>query len=72
MNWNPSKDDVVAVCESIVTDWYKYDECSNGWHYVSCRHCCASIKEINGTYEDLKHDLDCPYLIAQDILTGAQ
>jgi hypothetical protein len=64
------KDDVITVAKAMVNDFGKW-ECAglsfsdfDGWE---CNFCYAGkVEEIN----DIKHDLDCPVLVAQDILTN--
>lgn len=67
------KKDVIAIAEALLDpdacyDYYGGDYDENGY---TCNHCCKFQNEdrIKAVGKSSIHELDCPVLIAQDILT---
>jgi len=61
-----NKDDVLILAKTILEDCvYFYDSCDYRGQY-ECKYCNSKSYELN----DFKHELDCPALVAQDIMTG--
>jgi len=42
----------------------------NGADDATCPFCYAKTWDVNAGMEDIKHKLDCEYLIAKDLLTN--
>lgn len=63
-------EDVRKVAKALIEDAIEWDEGYTNWYNCHdgyrCNYCSASEYE---TTESLKHDLDCPVLVAQDLLT---
>lgn len=64
------KEDVIAVAEALVNpDTYAdYDGGDYGSQRYVCMYCDGSSR-IDTSHLDITHDLDCPVLIARDLLT---
>lgn len=61
------KEDVVILAEAILEHWQYYDNGDYSPTFYSCEFCTGhSIK----SYEDVEHTLDCPVLVAKDVMTG--
>ena len=62
--------DVLKIARAILEDPV---QCMSGDFvtYFWCEHCDAEIHGYQYGATDLKHDLDCPVLVAQDILVGS-
>ena len=64
-----SKSDVITMAKTILDTCI----CVNGENsrdYYYCNHCNG--KSVNDYDETIKHEKDCPVLIAQDILTRVE
>ena len=65
------KDDIKIVCETILNNWEDY----NAQSRYRCNYCTGHYssskdyptKLVNGYH----HSLDCPVLVAQDLLTNS-
>jgi len=66
---NFSKDDVLILAKAVIEDPLVY---SSGDYvsYFYCQYCNAELHGHQCHANDFKHDLNCPVLVAQDILTG--
>jgi len=64
-----NKEDVLTMAKAILEEPLEY---MNGDYtpYYFCKYCDAELHGFQYTADDFKHDLNCPVLIAQDILTG--
>lgn len=68
--WNPSKDDIEIVCDAILERFIEEDP-SRG-------DCCLFCFKVYGNYKKRfsdkgirePHEVNCPVLVAQDIMTG--
>ena len=67
-----SEEDVLtvarAVIEKSVIKNVEPDDDDIFW--FTCNYCSAVLRRWEGDKEDFKHELDCPVLVAQDLLTG--
>ena len=63
------KEDVLTLARVITDDPVitNLDDYSILW--FTCKYCNTVLQGYNGSIEDFKHELSCPVLIAQDILT---
>ena len=59
------EDDARTLAETIIDYWKEYDD---GKGYC-CMFCCGSSWK---GYDKVVHDLDCPVLVAKDVLTTGQ
>jgi len=64
-----STEDVLTLARAILDDPVYYMD-GDYTPYYYCHYCEVEIYSGNCAKEDFKHDLNCPVLIAQDILTG--
>lgn len=65
-----NKDDVITVAKAMVNGFVEWDcDGSAFWDCAGykCNFCDADKAENSN---DIKHELDCPVLVAQDILTN--
>lgn len=71
INWRPDKEDIRKICEAITCNWIAENP-SNGADY--CIHCLYEYGNIKKWFFDKDkkppHHKDCPYPIAEDVLTG--
>ena len=63
-----NKQDVLIIAKAILDDPVEYFDSDHRCYYF-CNYCEAELDGIYHTIDDFKHDLDCPCLIAQDLLT---
>ena len=63
-------EDILVLVRAIINDPVEYQGGDDESHYW-CHYCDAELKDIRyqSTKEDFKHELNCPVLIAQDVLT---
>lgn len=66
---NFSTNDVLIIAKTIVEEPVEYFDSDSSSHYF-CNYCEAELGALYNNIEDFKHELTCPVLIAQDILTG--
>ena len=64
------KEDVLKLAETIVDCPVEYQDGDYGSYY--CNYCEAELDCKVGGIKDFKHNLNCPVLIAQDILTRSK
>ncbi len=68
-------EDVLVVVKEILDKWQPYMHYNNnGLDYATCDYCCGRSTNKKGTIDEelnsFKHDLDCVYTIAKDMITG--
>lgn len=65
-------EDVLKVAKTLIDDAVYWDNDENYSMNSYPGYCCSycSMKRIE-KYDDIKHDLDCPVLIAIDLTTGS-
>ena len=61
-----AKEDVLVLAKAVLEDHIEYHDGDYGEEW-SCYHCMGRSKY---SAEDVVHDLDCPVLVARDILTN--
>lgn len=65
-----NKDDVIKVARALIDNAIRWDNGNENAMFAhdgyECVYCNASEYQSE---EDLNHDLDCPVLVAQDLLT---
>lgn len=66
--WNPSKADVLSLCEAITERFIDQDSNTGGDY---CIHCGKMYGNADN-YKVLPHERWCPVLIAQDVMTGIE
>lgn len=66
-----NRDDVIALAKAVLDDSVEHFDSDNDCHYF-CNFCSSKFDSYRYNREDFKHDLDCPVLIAQDVLTGVE
>jgi len=54
--------DIKIVCEALIEKFEQYENNS----YDHCRYCGSDETKQNGDYV---HEVDCPVLVAKDLLT---
>ena len=64
-----SNTDVLILAKAITEDPVNYQDSDNTPYYW-CDYCDAELRGYEVDRDDFKHNLNCPVLIAQDILTG--
>ena len=65
-----AKLDVLIVAKAVLDDPIRYSGGDYDCHYWCC-YCNARTKDEYSGPDVLQHDLDCPVLVAQDLLTIA-
>ena len=66
-----SESDVLKLAIAILESPVEYFDSDRYSHYY-CNYCEAELDWRIGSADDFKHELDCPVLVAQDILTGME
>ena len=61
-----SKQDLRCVCDAIIETWKNFEYDPNGPDYCECIFCYNNDIGLEEN-EHIKHDLDCPVLVAMDI-----
>jgi len=61
-----NRNDVLKLARAILCLPVDYMDSDRPYYY--CRYCSAEMRP-DSRLEDFKHDLDCPVLVAQDVLT---
>jgi len=63
-----NKEDVLIVAKAVTENPLRYvDKDLDSYWY--CEFCNSKLEEYFGNPDDFIHDINCPVLIAQDILT---
>lgn len=68
---NFSEEDVLILAEAIIEDPVLIMS-GDFVTYLYCEYCDAELHGWQFTEKDFKHDVDCPVLIARDILTRSK
>lgn len=66
-----NKDDVLTLAKAIIEDPIEYMD-GDYIPYYFCDYCDAELRGYGILLRQFKHELNCPVLIAQDILTGCE
>jgi hypothetical protein len=66
---NFDKNDVIKIARAIISDPLRYMD-GDFTPYFFCIYCDAELRGYHVRGKEFKHDIDCPVLVAQDILTG--
>jgi hypothetical protein len=66
---NFDKNDVIKIARAIIEDPLCY-MCGDYMPFFYCIYCKAELHGYHVRKEEFKHEIDCPVLVAQDILTG--
>jgi len=66
---NFSHNDVIKVAKELIDFGVHYEDYGDNYPFegFECQ-CCNG--EVTSTEESFKHELNCPILVAQDLLTG--
>lgn len=67
--YDGAEKDIKTIAEYIVDNYKEYDDgdySPKGWF---CSHCWENNGKFNQDKDNIPHSLDCPYLIAKDLLT---
>lgn len=67
------KSDVVTVCKAFLEDYTYHNDGDYGDQTYECLHCGEKTKPYvhYSEIESIRHGLNCPVLIARDLLTGS-
>jgi len=65
-----SRNDVLTVARAVVENPLRYMD-GDYTPYIFCVHCDSKLKGYGEKEEDFKHEVNCPVLVALDILTGS-
>lgn len=68
MDFDPK--DVIALAKAVKEISANSHYNPNGPDYTDCPFCTGEVGGEYGKMEEIKHDLDCPYLLAKDMLTN--
>jgi len=60
------KDDLRIICNAITDIWCREQEAGMNCHLV-CIHCGSWINSYHNEPKNIKHENDCPYLVARGI-----
>ena len=64
-----NKEDVIILAKAVEEDAVCFQDGGDYNHDgYDCVHCCGERTDTRGEF---KHEIDCPVLVAQDVLTGA-
>ena len=67
-----SKEDVLTVASALVNDCLEFECAGNAMRDYDKYYCIHCYYEMDADLDkkQFKHDLDCPVLVAKDLLTG--
>lgn len=63
-----SKEDVLIIAKAVLDDPL-VTMSGDFVTYIFCNYCEAELHGYQYGHKDFKHDINCPVLVAQDILT---
>jgi len=68
-----SPEDVRTVAKALLEDHWTFDSGDYSRDQCCCNYCDGKTREWSSwkDYEQIPHDLNCPVLIARDLLTGS-
>ena len=66
-----NKDDVLVVAKAMMESHSDFNSDDYSNDYYNCLHCNGVSPDWATNDSQIKHDLNCPVLIAQDILVGS-
>lgn len=61
--------DARILARAILEDHIEYNDYGSNYGYM-CVHCCHDVNHLKTRRESITHSLDCPVLVAKDVLTG--
>jgi hypothetical protein len=64
-----NKNDIIILAKAIIENPLEYMD-SDHKPYLFCHYCEAQLFGYCLKEEDFKHELHCPVLVAQDVLSG--
>ena len=64
------EEDIQKLCRQILETEMVYEYNSNGADSVHCPLCFEESHDIGVDISEFKHDLNCSYLIAKDLMTN--
>ncbi len=64
---NFNEQDVITIAKVILKDCI--EATSNSGDYIKFQYSCAYCSAESNDFKNFNHELNCPVLIAQDILT---
>jgi hypothetical protein len=64
-----AKNDVIKLARAILAKPLIYMD-GDYTPYYFCGYCESELRGYHVAKDDFKHDLRCPVLVAQDVLTG--
>ena len=62
--------DVRKLCREVINTAPSVSYNGNGPDDSTCPFCYGRVYHDAGTMEEIKHDADCAYLIAKDLMTN--
>jgi len=68
---NFSKEDVLTLARAVIAGPLKYIDGDFPPSFF-CEYCNAELKGYGFDENDFKHEVNCPVLVAQDILSGSE
>jgi len=64
------KEDVIMIAGAMIHNCIMWDDAMYPYDGYICNWCDDGLKPRSQKKENFKHSLDCPVLVAQDILTN--
>ena len=62
-------EDVITLAKAIIEDAVLYEDNDYDWGFY-CEYCVSRTGNSYPTKETFQHAIDCPVLVAKDVLTG--
>ena len=66
---NKREQDIQTLCKAVLESGIQHEYNKNSVDRYRCIFCYMSVPDWN-TESDIKHSLNCPYLIAKDLVVG--
>ncbi len=63
------KNDVLIIAKAVAKDYSDFNSGDYSNDYYNCLHCNGVSPGWATSEKQIKHDLDCPVLVAWDVLT---